>query len=320
MSAAAEISPGIWAGFILLVGGGVVGEWVASRGEKGAVPFRAALVRSLVWLALATVFAGFLFFARGRTEAGEFTAGYLLELSLSLDNLLVIALIFQSHGIPPTLQQRVLRWGLASAVVLRGLLILAGAGLVRRFDWVLYVFGAFLLVAGARMYFSSKAGTNSGRPWMLNLVQRFVPLAPELDGEHWLTRWQGRRALTPLAVVLLLVESSDVLFAVDSVPAVFSVTRNALIIFTSNIFAIIGLRSLYFVLVGSLQRFHRLPQGLALILTFVGLKMLLDPHDAPPHWFQCHLSAGVSLAVLAGLLVFTIVWSLASRPPGKGHP
>lgn len=319
MSAAAEISPGIWAGFILLVGGGLAGEWVASRTDKATVPFRAALARSLVWLALAAAFAGFLVFARGRTEAGEFTAGYLLELSLSLDNLLVIALIFQNHQIPPALQQRVLRWGLASAVVLRGLLILAGAGLVRRFDWVLYVFGAFLLVAGARMYFSSKEGTNSDRGRLLSLVQRFVPLAPELDGERWFTRWQGRRALTPLAVVLLLVESSDLLFAVDSVPAVFSVTQNALIIFTSNVFAIIGLRSLYFVLVGSLQRFHRLPQGLAIILTFVGLKMLLDPHDAPPRWFQYHLPAGVSLAVLAGLLAFTILWSLASRPPGKGH-
>jgi tellurite resistance protein TerC len=319
MPAVAEISPGLWAGFILLAGGGLAVDWGGFRLDNAAPAFRSALLRSLVWVALAAVFAGLLFFAQGRTVAGEFTAGYLLELSLSLDNLLVIALIFQNHRISPALQQRVLRWGLASAVVLRGALILTGAGLVRQFDWVLYVFGAFLLVVGARLFFSSPEGDAPPRSRLLTVVQRFIPLAPEPDGGRWFTRWQGRRALTPLAVVLLLVESSDVLFAVDSVPAVFSVTRSAAIIFTSNVFALIGLRSLYFLLSGAVQRFHRLTQGLALILTFVGLKMLLDPHDAPPRWFQFQLSTGVSLLVLAGLLAFTVVWSLLSRPPGEGR-
>jgi len=238
-------------------------------------------------------------------------------LSLSLDNLLVIALIFSAFRIPVELQRRVLVWGLWGALTLRGLLIATGAGLVNRFQWILYLFGAFLLFTGIRILFGREPRPDPEKNPLLRLTRRFYPVAPGLDGQKFLTRWQGRTALTPLALVLLAVESSDLIFALDSVPAVFSVTRNTFILFSSNALAIIGLRSLYFLLASAMDRFRFLPAGIALVLGFVGTKMLLDPHDAPPRWFQCVIPASTSLFVIVGIIAGAIFLSLLRPRPNR---
>jgi len=317
MAATVEITPWHWAGFLLFVAGCITMDLGAFRSRPRAVTFREALLWSGLWGLLALGFAGLLLVWQGRGPAAEFTAGYVLELSLSLDNILVIALIFSAFQITPELQRRVLVWGLGGAVVMRGLLIGVGAGLVQQFHWVLYVFGGFLLVTGTRMFVSKKLAVVPEKNPLLRLVRKLFPVAPMLDGQKFFTRWEGRRALTPLALVLLLVESSDLLFALDSVPAIFSVTQKAFIIFTSNVFAILGLRSLYFLLAGAMQRFRHLPAGLALVLVFVGVKMLLDPQDRPPQWFQVAIPTAVSLLVIAGIPAGAIGWSLlASRREG----
>ena len=182
---------------------------------------------------------------------------------------------------PPQYQHRLLFWGILGALVMRGAMIAAGVALIRQFDWVLYVFGAFLVFTGIKMLFAGEQTVEPEKNLVLRLVRKLFPVAPEFDGEKFFTRLNGRFALTPLALVLLLVETTDLIFAVDSVPAVFSVTRNAFIVFTSNVFAILGLRSLYFLLAGALGYFRYLKIGLSVVLVFIGAKMLIDPHGQP---------------------------------------
>jgi len=247
---------------------------------------------------------------RGREEAIQFTTGYLIELSLSLDNILVITLIFAWFRIPREHQHRLLFWGILGALVMRGAMIALGVGLIHRFDWVLYFFGAFLVFAGVKMLFSGQDTVQPEKNLALRLARKLFAISPNLDGQKFFTRLDGRLALTPLAVVLLIIETTDLIFALDSVPAVFSVTRNAFIVFTSNIFAILGLRSLYFLLVGALGYFRYLKIGLSFVLAFIGVKMLLDPHDRPPSWFQREIPTGVSLLVVAAILLISIALSV----------
>jgi len=261
---------------------------------------------------LAMIFAAALAAWRTREVAIQFTTGYLIEVSLSLDNILVIGLIFAWFRVPAEFQHRLLFWGILGALVTRGLMIAAGAELINEFDWVLYLFGGFLVFAGARMLVSRKDAVNPERNLALRLARKFFAVAPALDGQKFFTRRDGRRALTPLALVLLLIETTDLLFAVDSVPAVFSVTRKAFIVFTSNVFAIIGLRSLYFLLVGALGCFRYLKIGLSVVLAFIGIKMLLDPHDRAPLWFQIDIPTGVSLLVVAAILAISIALSVTA--------
>jgi tellurite resistance protein TerC len=276
------------------------------------VKFGEAAAWSAVWFALAMAFAGAMAHWRGREEAIQFTTGYLIELSLSLDNILVIALIFAWFRIPVKFQHRLLFWGIFGALVMRGAMIAAGAELINQFDWVLYVFGAFLVFAGFKMLFSGKETVQPEKNLALRLARKCFAVAPDLDGQRFFTRLDGRLALTPLALVLLLIETTDLIFAVDSVPAVFSVTRKAFIVFTSNIFAIIGLRSMYFLLAGALGYFRCLKIGLSVVLAFVGVKMLLDPHDRPPQWFQIEIPTGISLLVVAAILSISIALSAAA--------
>jgi tellurite resistance protein TerC len=191
-------------------------------------------------------------------------------------------------------------------------MIAVGVALIHQFDWVLYVFGAFLVFAGAKMLFSKQEMVHPEKNLVLRLVRKFFPVAPNFDGQKFFTRLDGRFALTPLALVLLLVETTDLIFAVDSVPAVFSVTRKAFIVFTSNVFAIIGLRSMYFLLVGALGYFRYLKIGLSVVLAFIGAKMLLDPHDHPPQWFQIEMPTAVSLVVVAAILFISIALSVTA--------
>jgi len=304
-----------WAGFILFVLCCLAVDLGAFQRRARAVTFREAFGWTALWFALAMLFAGLLGWLRNREESAQFVAGYLLELSLSLDNLLVIALIFSAFQVPPELQRRVLVWGLLGALAMRGAMIGAGVALVQHFHWVLYGFGVFLIGAGANMFRARPQPVNLERNLAIRCARKWFPIAPALDGQKFLTRVQGRLALTPLLLVLLVVETSDLIFAVDSVPAVFAVTQKAFIVFTSNVFALLGLRSLYFLLAGAIGRFRYLKAGLAAVLVFVGAKMLLDPHDRAPLWFQCKLPTTVSLL---GIVLIVAVAIGVSAAAGRG--
>ncbi len=307
-----EITPWHWAGFILCVLIFIALDLGLFHRRARVVKFKEAAAWSAVWFALAMTFAGAMAHWRGSEEAIQFTTGYIIELSLSLDNILVIALIFAWFRIPIHFQHRLLFWGILGALIMRGMMIAAGAELISRFDWVLYAFGVFLVFAGVKMLFSGQQTVQPEKNLALRLARKCFAVSPDLDGQKFFTRLDGRLALTPLALVLLIIETTDLIFAVDSVPAVFSVTRKAFIVFTSNIFAIIGLRSMYFLLAGALGYFRHLKIGLSVVLAFVGIKMLLDPHDHPPRWFQMEIPTGVSLMTVAAIILIAVVLSITA--------
>jgi tellurite resistance protein TerC len=312
MIAAVEITPWHWIGFIVFVLFFLALDLGAFHRRARAVKFKEAAAWSALWVALAMLFAAGMFLWRTREEAIQFTTGYVIELSLSLDNILVIALLFAWFRVPAEFQHRLLFWGVLGALVMRGAMIAVGVALIHEFDWVLYLFGAFLIIAGAKMFFSKQEMVQPEKNLVLRLVRKVFPVAPGFDGQKFFTRFNGRFALTPLALVLLLVETTDLIFAVDSVPAVFSVTRKAFIVFTSNVFAILGLRSMYFLLVGALGCFRYLKIGLSVVLAFIGVKMLLDPHDHPAQWFQIEIPTTVSLLVVAAILSISIALSVTT--------
>ena len=307
-----EITPWHWAGFILFVLLCIAVDMGAFNRRARAVTFREALVWSAIWFTLAMLFAGLLVHLRGREEPVEFVTGYLIELLLSLDNILVIALIFTAFQVPSEFQRRVLVWGILGALVMRGAMIGVGAALVQNFNWVLYVFGVFLVITGAKMFFSKQESVEPEKNSVIRFARKLFPISPKMDGQKFLTRLNGRAMLTPLALVLLMVETTDLIFAVDSVPAVFAVTQKAFIVFTSNVFAILGLRSLYFLLAGAIGMFRFLKAGLSVVLVFVGAKMLLDPHDHAPQWFQTKIPTATSLLVVAAILAIAIALSITA--------
>jgi len=307
-----EITRWHWIGFIACVLIFIALDLGAFLRRARAIKLREAAAWSALWVLLALAFALSMVFWRGRADAEAFTTGYVIELSLSLDNILVIALIFAWFRVPPEFQHRLLFWGVLGALVMRGAMIAVGVALIRQFDWVLYVFGGFLVFAGAKMFFSKQEMVQPEKNLVLRLARKLFPVTQNFDGQKFFTRLDGRFALTPLALVLLLVETTDLVFAVDSVPAVFSVTREAFIVFTSNVFAILGLRSMYFLLVGALGYFRYLKIGLSVVLSFIGAKMLLDPHDHPPQWFQIGIPTGVSLLVVAAILLISIALSVTA--------
>ena len=321
MLALVEITSWHWVGFIACVLIFLAVDLGVFHRHAHAVKFKEALVWSLVWFSLAMLFALILKPLRGKQEALQFVTGYLIELSLSMDNVFVIALIFAYFRIPREHQHRVLYWGILGALIMRGLMIGLGIALVTMVDWVLYLFGAFLLYSGFRMLFvQTEVHPENNR--VVRWVRKLYPVTPELNGQRFTARWDGRIALTPLALVLVMVETTDLLFAVDSIPAVFAVTRKPFIVFTSNVFAILGLRSLYFLLAGAIGYFRYLKYGLPLVLVFMGVEMLLDPHERqPPLWFQFDVPTPVSLLVVAGILLVSIVLSVtaAKREARRGQ-
>jgi tellurite resistance protein TerC len=306
------ITPWHWAGFVLFVLLCVAVDMGAFQRRARAVTPAEALLWSIIWGALAMVFASILACVRGPEDATEFITGYLIELSLSLDNILVIALVFAAFQIPAQYQRRVLVLGLLGALTMRGTMIGLGATLVHHFQWVLYTFGIFLVIAGARMFFSRPAAVEPEKNPVIRFARKLFPISPALDGQKFLTRINGTVMLTPLMLVLLLVETSDLIFAVDSIPAVFAVTQKGFIVFTSNVFAILGLRSLYFLLAGAMDKFRYLKAGLSVVLIFVGVKMLLDPHDRPARWFQTKIATTTSLLVIALIVTIAIGASLVA--------
>ncbi len=264
---------------------------------------REALAWSAVWVALALAFGGYVWLRHGAGSGLEYLTGYVIEKSLSVDNIFVFVVIFGALGIPPLYQHRVLFWGILSALALRGAMIAAGSALLERFHGIIYVFGGFLVLTGVKLLLQRGAAPHPEKSAAFRFLTRIVPGTPRFDGNHFFTRENGRRLATPLFFALVLIEFTDVVFAVDSIPAIFAVTRDPYIVFTSNIFAILGLRSLYFLLAGVVEKFTYLKPSLAFVLVFVGAKMaavdVVKIHPAA--------SLGVVLAILGAGVVASIV-------------
>lgn len=308
---------GLWCGFILLVLFLLWFDLGVLNRRAHVIRTREALRWTVLWVGLSLSFSVFVWFLydrqlfglvstlAGREAVDQYLTGYIVELSLSMDNVFVIALIFQYFGVPRENQHRTLFWGIVGAMVFRGLMIGLGATLIHHFEWTLKVFGAILLATALRMLFSSDESVHPDDNPLVKLARRIYPVTSEYDGQKFLTRLpDGRRALTPLFLVLLVIESTDVLFAVDSIPAIFGITRDPFIVFTSNVFAILGLRSLYFVLAGMMARFHYLKPSLVVVLLFIATKMLL------PHHLEVLISARTALLVVLGILGVGVVLSL----------
>lgn len=269
------------------------------------ISIKEAGIESAVWISIGLAFTGVMWWWQGAQAGGEYLAGYLIEKSLSVDNVFVWAVIFSYFAIPRKYQFRVLFWGIFGALVLRGIFIFAGVALIEQFSWILYVFGAFLLFTAWRIYKHDSTEVHPENNPVLKLVQKIVPSTPELDGQKLFTRKHGRLLATPLFAVLILVETTDVIFAVDSIPAILAVSREEFIVFASNAFAILGLRALYFLLAGMQGRFRYLNAGLAVILAFVGVKMLVAEFYHMPTW--------ISLTVITIVLTVTIWASLRAE-------
>lgn len=314
MLALIEITPWHWGGFIACVLFFLALDLGVFHRRAHVVKFREALIWTGVWVTLSFLFGLFIAPAVvhgwGRQDTVQFITGYVIELSLSMDNVFVIALIFAYFRVPPQYQHRVLFWGILGALVMRGLMIGAGAALISRFLWTLYFFGGFLVFTGLKMLLVSDEGVHPENNFLLRWTRRVFPVTADFHGQKFAIQDQGRFTLTPLALVLLVVETTDLIFAVDSIPAIFAVTQRPFIVFTSNVFAILGLRSLYFVLAGAIDYFRYLKVGLSFVLVFIGIKMLIDPHGGPPRWFQAEIPSGVSLLVVAAIIATSIVASV----------
>jgi len=267
-----------------------------------ALSMRAAARRSIIWIVLSLLFNLLVWKVRGPEKGLEFLTGYLIEYSLSVDNIFVFVLIFSYFRVPPIAQHRALVWGILGALVMRGIMIWCGIALVQRFSFVLYLFGVFLLVSAFRMFFGKTSPGDFGESWVLRLCRRAFPITRDFYEEHFKVKVDGRWMLTPLALALIVVDVMDLIFAVDSIPAVFAITRDPFIIYTSNVCAILGLRSLYFLLANLIDRFIYLKNGLALVLAFVGIKMIVADFVQLPN--------GLSLAVIVVILGLTMTISM----------
>jgi len=314
----------IWIAFILLIIGLVALDLGVFHRKDRVVTLRSALGWSSLWISMAMLFMVFVYFLYesnypwsslptehmdGRAAVTQFLTGYVLEYSLSLDNVFVIAMILAYFRVPAVLQHRVLFWGILGAVVLRGVMIALGVALINRFEWVTYIFGLFLLYSAARMLMLRHETVDPSENPLVKLAQRMIPVTNDFHGHHFVVRIDGKLMATPLLLALLLVESSDVMFAVDSIPAIFAITRDPFIIFTSNIFAILGLRSLYFILAAYMQKFRYLKQALVFVLAYVGVKMIVSHHFDIPDM--------ASLSIIGGILLVGILASIrgASSDP-----
>jgi tellurite resistance protein TerC len=302
-------SPWPWVGFTLFVLLMLAIDLLVFHREAHAVKMREALAWSVVWVSLALVFCGGVYYFNGPTKALEFLTGYLIEKALSVDNLFVFLVIFAYFKVPAALQHRVLFWGILGALIMRAIFIFAGALLIQRFSWMITVLGAFLVLIGIKMFFAGEGEEHPERNPVVRLFQRFVRMVPAYDGAKFFTLQNGKRFATPLLLVLVTVEATDVVFAVDSIPAIFAVTTDVFIVYTSNIFAILGLRALFFLLAGSMDKFHYLKTGLAFILVFVGCKMLA----ASVLHFE--IPTLLSLLIIVAVLALSIIVSLLRPQP-----
>ncbi len=291
----------LWTGFglsILLV---LALDLGVLHRKAHSVTLREAALWCALWLVLALLFAAGVCYHRGSADGMQFLTGYLIELSLSADNVFLFAVLFAHLQVPAQYQHRVLTWGVLSAIAMRGLLIASGSALIHRFHWIIYLFGGFLILVGLRMFLHRNRQPDLHNNRLLLWLQRHVPLSPDYDGQKFFTRLGARQLATPLFCVLVLIEITDLLFALDSIPAIFAITRDPFLVFTSNIFAILGLRSLYFLLAGAMKRFCYLTVGLSVILIFIGFKML-GVVEIPTFGALLVVVALLAAAILASLL------------------
>ncbi|HOY23044.1 MAG TPA: TerC family protein [Cellvibrio sp.] len=313
-------SPILWGGFVAFVLVMLALDlFVFGANKAHKVGIKEAASWSFVWFALAIGFnAGLWWHMQGTLgseiadrKALEFLTGYLIEKSLSVDNVFVFLLIFTAFQVPPEYQRRVLIYGVLGAIVLRIIMIMLGSWIVQEFKWVLYLFGFFLLLTGIKMMIPSDEKPEMEKNWVVKLARKYLRITPDFRGEKFMVRNNGIRYFTPLFLVLILIEVTDVIFAVDSIPAIFAITTDPFIVATSNIFAIMGLRALYFLLADMAERFHLIKYGLAIVLAFIGTKMLLMP------WF--HMPVAISLAVVVSVIALSVMaslWVTRKKPVG----
>ena len=316
--------PWMWAVFIVFVLAMLAVDLFLVGGNKAhRVGFKEAAAWSLVWFGLAMLFnLGLWWYLKGSygsevadTKAMEFLTGYLIEKSLAVDNIFVFLMIFSFFAVPAEYQRRVLVYGVIGAIVMRAVMILAGAWLIQEFHWILYLFGAFLVITGIKMLIFAEAEPDLGSNPLLNWLKGRMRLTPDYRGEKFWVVENGLRIFTPLFLVLIMIELSDLVFAVDSIPAIFAITTDPFIVFTSNIFAILGLRAMYFMLAGLADRFHLLKYGLALVLVFVGVKMLIvDFYKIP-----IGLSLGI-VGLVIGTFMFASLWATRKQAHARPHP
>lgn len=300
-----------WVGFLCFILALLALDLGVFHRRPHAIGTREATYWSVFWIALSLSFNGVIYFWRGPGPGLEFLTGYLIEKALSVDNIFVFILIFSYFKVPSEYQHRILFWGILGALVTRAILIGAGAALLARFEWISYLFGAFLVYTGYKLARGQEEELHPEGNRVVRLCRRLFPVTTEYEGPRFFSRLNGRFALTPLFIVLVMVETTDIVFALDSIPAIFGVTRDPFIVFTSNIFAILGLRALYFLLAGVMGLFEYLSVGLALVLVFIGAKMLLE------HWV--HISVGLSLGVVFGVLAISVILSLIKRRVARGR-
>jgi tellurite resistance protein TerC len=291
----------LWCGLFFVAGLAIVIDLLAYRRQR-EMSSRRALLETGSWIALALLFDCWIFHARGRPASVEFLSGYLIEQSLSVDNIFLFLVIFHSFGVKSRAQHRVLYYGVLGALILRLAFVFAGVALLDHFAWIVYVFGAVLFITAVRMVLPRRGGDAQGSAWIVRLAGRFLPVTEQGDGEHFFVRENGKLLATSLFLALLTIEMTDVVFAADSIPAVLSITRDTFIAYSSNLFAVLGLRAIYFVLSGILRKVRFLHQGLAAVLIFTGLKMISgDRFPLSDEW---------SLAVIAGIFGVTALASL----------
>jgi len=300
----------LWVGFNAFILAMLALDLGVFHRKSHVVSFRESLTWTGVWITLALLFNAGVWYYAGAQKGLEFFTGYVIEKSLSVDNVFVFALLFSYFTVPAKYQHKVLFWGILGALVMRAIMIFLGAALISRFSWVIYVFGAFLILTGLKMIFKRAEEIHPERNPVVRLFKRMMPVTAEYRQDKFFIRENGVLMATPLFVVLLLVEFSDLVFAVDSIPAIFAITNDPFIVYTSNVFAILGLRSLYFSLAGVMDKFHYLKIGLGVVLAFVGVKMILS-HT------QYKIDTMVSLGVIATILTLSIVWSLLRPKPVK---
>lgn len=306
----------LWVGFNLFVIAMLALDLGVFHREEHAVSPKEAGAWTGVWISLSLLFCGGLFFFGfwSREQALQWVTAYVVEYSLSVDNLFVFLMVFAYFRVAPRVQHRVLFWGIVGAFVMRAVLIITGTALVQRFHWLLYLFGAFLVFTAAKMAFSKDDdAADPEQSLIIRMARRMLPVARQGEGSHFFTVEDGRRKVTPLFLVLLVVEATDLLFALDSIPAVLGISQDAFIVYTSNVCAILGLRSLFFVVASLMDKFHLLKMGLSVILGFVGTKMLIT-------YFDIHVPIGLSLGVIGGVLlasvVASLIWPKAAEAPG----
>ncbi len=292
-----------WVGFGAFVIGMLALDLGVFHRKSHEIHMKEALIWSAVWITLALLFNGLIYLWKGPQAGMEFLTGYLIEKSLSVDNVFVFVMIFSYFSVPAAYQHRVLFWGILGALAMRAVFIAGGVALIKNFHWIIYVFGAFLILTAIKMAFQPHGGGSLDKNPAMKLIRRFVPTTDRYDGQKFWTLENGKKVATPLFAALLLVEFTDVIFAVDSIPAILAITNDPFIVYTSNVFAILGLRSLYFALAGVVKLFRFLHYGLAIILGFVGTKMLIvDLYKVP---------IGLSLGVIATILALSVIASIA---------